>query len=358
MSYEYRQYRYLLMTLDPTHIGTGGYRLGRVDNSITREPGTNLPKIPGTSLSGAIRSYAAYRYGERDCAGQGQESETSKGHCGQPECPICYTFGHTRGDRSYSGTVHIFDAHLAFFPVHSMTGPVWVSSYQRLEDLQFRVSMVSGERPKDDRIATTWGRSEPLNLGWLLLPVDNRRATVQPPEGSGWENAKEWQAIQNRIVLVDDPLFSQIVNSNLEVLISVSIDPATGAAQKGALFTYEAIPRAAFLACDVVEDDYRHGFPSADYLLQYVASHEVSEEKRQVIEQRRARIQPLGWATPQQVVRAGLEWAEALGVGGMGTRGFGRLRLVDHPWPVSARGTASPQKEEQITPTEGGGDNG
>ena len=58
----YTLQRYVLMTLDPVHIGTGGYRLGRVDNSIVREPGTNLPKVPGTSLSGAIRQYAAYRY--------------------------------------------------------------------------------------------------------------------------------------------------------------------------------------------------------------------------------------------------------------------------------------------------------
>ncbi|RME07324.1 MAG: type III-B CRISPR module RAMP protein Cmr4, partial [Bacteroidetes bacterium] len=53
------KHRYLLVTLDPVHIGTGGYRLGRVDNSIVREPGTRIPKIPGTSLHGAIRSYAA-----------------------------------------------------------------------------------------------------------------------------------------------------------------------------------------------------------------------------------------------------------------------------------------------------------
>jgi len=58
----YTQQRLVLMTLDPVHIGTGGYRLGRVDLSIAREPGTNLPKIPGTSLAGAARSYAAMCY--------------------------------------------------------------------------------------------------------------------------------------------------------------------------------------------------------------------------------------------------------------------------------------------------------
>jgi CRISPR-associated protein Cmr4 len=46
----YTHQRFAFMTLDPVHIGTGGYRLGRVDNTIVREPGTNLPKIPGTSL--------------------------------------------------------------------------------------------------------------------------------------------------------------------------------------------------------------------------------------------------------------------------------------------------------------------
>ena len=62
----YTLQRFLMMSLDPVHIGTGGYRLGRVDNSIAREPGTNLPKIPGTSLAVARRSHAALRY-EKPC---------------------------------------------------------------------------------------------------------------------------------------------------------------------------------------------------------------------------------------------------------------------------------------------------
>ena len=35
-----------------------------------------------------------------------------------------------------------------------------------------------------------------------------------------------------------------------------------------------------------------------------------------------------GWRRPLDVVRAGLELAELLGLGGMGTRGFGRVRLI------------------------------
>ena len=69
----YEKRSYLLMSHDPVHIGAGGYRLGRVDNSIIREPGTRVPKIPGTSLHGAARSYAARLYETPAAAGQSQD---------------------------------------------------------------------------------------------------------------------------------------------------------------------------------------------------------------------------------------------------------------------------------------------
>ena len=48
-------------------------------------------------------------------------------------------------------------------------------------------------------------------------------------------------------MIVSDKLFSHIVNDNLEVLTSLRIDPETGSAAEGALFTYEAIPRVTIL---------------------------------------------------------------------------------------------------------------
>ena len=59
MTYQPDVTKYFALALDPVHVGTGDMRLGRVDMSIVREPGTNLPKIPGTSLAGACRTYAA-----------------------------------------------------------------------------------------------------------------------------------------------------------------------------------------------------------------------------------------------------------------------------------------------------------
>lgn len=308
----YRKRSYLWMTLDPVHVGTGGHRLGRVDLSIAREPGTNLPKVPGTSLSGAARSYAAMRRGNIGCAGQ-------KDHCKESGCPVCYTFGSLEvkkdgRQQAHAGTVNLFDAHLLLFPVHSMVGPVWVTSPERLR--LAGLEAVDGEgQPialEGDRIALASGLQAPdgrLNLGWLLLQSNGQALTLRDVPVQ-WQQA-EWNAVQERIVLVSDKLLGQVVNANLEVRTSVSIDPHTGAAEEGALFTYEAIPRTAFLVSDVVEDTFRQDpFPFTEKTAQGNS------------------LTGGPWKQPLDVVHAGLELVEHLGVGGMGTRGFGRMRIV------------------------------
>ena len=326
-------YRYFLLAVDPVHVGTGGTRLGRVDMSIVREPGTRLPKIPGTSLSGAIRAYAAYRYGKRQCAGQGQ-SQGSK-HCGQPTCPICYTFGTaSESGKSYAGVVSIGDARILLFPVYSMVGPVWVTSPSALQDAGLVTENVSVAADK-----AKWGGNgselpadKPLNLGWLMVAREEGDLS-----GIAWPDEVP-EPIRKRVVLVSDKLFSQIVNSNLEVRTSVSINPETGAAEDKALFTYEAIPRATVLWMDVVVDDYRDKTPWQNDGVIWKA---FKDEQGTWCDndQRGGPLYPdpddpqqpqqgKGWQSPIDVVKAGIEWAEHLGIGGMGTRGFGRIRKV------------------------------
>jgi CRISPR-associated protein Cmr4 len=311
----YQRQRYLLMTTDPVHIGTGGYRLGRVDNSIVREPGTKVPKIPGTSLHGATRSYAAQLFENPAAAGQDQ-----KGVSDPDQDPVCYTFGYLKQERgqedktvAFSGVVNIFDAHVLLFPVHSMAGPVWVSTVARLQEAGFQVEGVPGEWGTGAALLT-WPRTDALNLGWLMVSAGGKVTVAAPTK---WQKEPRWQAVQDRIVLVQDALFSQVVNSNLEVRTSVAIDPERGAAEDKALFTYEALPRTTFLTAEVVLDDYRDG-----------------EKGRPFPQQKTAKSNPLSgtpWSGPLDVVAAGLRMIEWLGVGGMGTRGFGRMAVVGAP---------------------------
>jgi CRISPR-associated protein Cmr4 len=270
---------------------------------VAREPGSNLPKIPGTALAGAARSYAALQYGKVDAAGQHKKLKEEE----KRDCPIVYTFGTTRGSGGQAGRVSIFDARLLLFPVRSMAGPVWVSTSEILEEVGFSLSQ---SPPADEQPVATLSWDRNLNLSWMLF---EKPLPTEISNGHLMSQAS-FAAIQKRIVLVTPRIFDHVVNSNLEVRTSVSIDPETGAAEDKALFTYEAIPRGTWLWCDVIEDDYRPNFPS-------------TKEKY--------KGGPLGseWNRPLDVISSGLRLMEYMGVGGMGTRGFGRLRVLAH-WPT------------------------
>jgi CRISPR-associated protein Cmr4 len=296
MAYQPDKLRYFTLALDPIHIGTGGYRLGRVDLSIVREPGTNLPKIPGTSLSGAARTYAAMQEEGKfpRCAGQ-------SGHCGDPHCPICVTFGFAGTQNgSFQGLAQFFDARLLFFPVHSLAGPVWVTCPAALRDLEKDLEITVDE-PADEqvRVAKDVKQSGRLNLGWLMLEVASNNFAPQVTHVP--------QEILNRSVLVSNKMFGHIVNDNLEVRTSVSIDPQTGAAANQALFTYEALPRASVLYFEVVVSDPKF------YKIGNQTPLQNNGGKQKVVE----------------TVEKGLTLFASLGVGGMNTRGMGRLRVLN-----------------------------
>lgn len=301
MAYQPEVLKYFALALDPIHVGTGGMRLGRVDMSIVREPGTHLPKIPGTSLAGACRTYATMQEPRKfpHCAGLGQ-ADTNRGyqgHCGQPDCPICVTFGFAKGTGGgFQGLAQFSDARLVFFPVHSLAGPVWITCPAVLSDLG-----ISEQAPADDQVRVASGvrASGRLNLGWLMLKIARNDFAPALPNIP--------QDILSRAVLVSDKMFGHIVNDNLEVRTSVSIDPSTGAAAEGALYTYEAIPRASVLYFEVVVSDpkfYR------------IAGQEPLQNNG-------------GQDKVRQTLENGLALFESLGIGGMSTRGMGRLRVLN-----------------------------
>jgi len=292
---------YFAIALDPIHVGTGGYRLGRVDMSIIREPGTNVPKIPGTSLAGACRTYATMQEPNKfpNCAGQGQARGGYLGHCGQDSCPICVTFGFSKGEGgSFQGLAQFSDARLVLFPVHSLAGPVWVTCPNTLREVG-----IEEPEPGDGivRLANGISVGNKLNLGWLMLTKDtnpfslNNKLNSVPSE------------ILKRAVLVSNKLFGHIVNDNLEVRTSVSIDPQTGAAAEGALFTYEALPRASVLTFEIIVSDPK--FYQIDGNLPLKGNGGMQKVK--------------------STVTNGLKFFEALGIGGMNTRGMGRLRVLN-----------------------------
>ena len=316
------------MATDPIYIGTGGYTIGRVDNTIVRDPITNIPKIPGSSIAGTWRYYVALelqshfkddykkdlakraekkdnigelfdnpkewmkfdgnRFARIKCAGQDEASQKTleeseninTGHCGH--CIVCKAFGFSKKDKSNQGMLFFSDLNILFFPVFTRFGVRWITS-PKLLNKNIKID--------DKTILTKDGNEEYLNLGWLNLKVKGCHILEE-------RDLNDSGLKPDDIVIVPDSLISQIINSNLEVRTSVSIDPITGAAKEGALFTSEAIPRGTIF-CGEVRGFKREGDESLPDL-------------------------GLVWSALEE----SKEYFNSLGIGGMTTRGFGRLKIL------------------------------
>ena len=287
--------KYFCLCLDPVHIGSGGYRLGAVDNTIVREPATGVPKIPGTSLAGAIRAYATYylkHTSSGNAAKTGKDGETA-------DSKINRYFGTTE----MQGIVRIYDAQILLFPVPSSNGTIWVTTHRLLSEWVNPKDVPWQDSKKvNDEYAYIAGwsgdeRKQYVDLGWVLLKVDNEgKGISQPDEKNELVQFLTSSGLDfvDKVVCVSERMFSNLVNDNLEVRTSVKIDPETGASKEKALFTYEAIPRGTVLAFEFTID-----------------SNDQNECEGAL-----------------QAIEGSFKYLELLGVGGMSTRGFGRVRIA------------------------------
>jgi CRISPR-associated protein Cmr4 len=376
-----KNYQVFAMTTDPVYIGTGGYTIGRVDNTIVRDPITNVPKIPGSSLAGVWRYYAVleifskikddYRnianrkddngtykdvstifinsspkwitnyknnkYIRLKCAGQDDEPnkildesrESETGHCGH--CLVCKGFGFSKKDISWQGMIYFSDLNILFFPVFTMYGTRWITTVEKLKEAGLNSNNSS---PTGNKVFTKNGNEGYINLGWLYLEVGKQQHPVSLNNSIQFGN---FQLNDEDIVIVPDNLFSQIVNSNLEIRTSVSIDPITGAAKEGALFTSEAIPRGTILYGNIRIFD-KSSFVGID-----------------------DRLEPLPPIDKLEcALKESKHFFETLGIGGMTTRGFGRLKIQidgindEECKKASKSSDASDSPDDQQKETQGG----
>ena len=289
-----KQYRLFLQALDPTHLGAGGYRLGRVDNTITRDAATGLPKIPGSSINGVTRNYALYSLPDEEKQKAmayarhtlNPKTDKARPHDGADD-PVARIFGFAEGDKdgkAQSGMVYFRDAEILAFPVPTLVGARWVTTARLLRNVGCDIEHGPTELSKIWIQSSEDTKHSRFNLGWLLLESEQQTFAV-PTELD--------DDIQKNIVLVHEDLFSSIVNSNLEVRTSVSMDFETGAGAEGMLFTYEATPRGTIFLGQVDFDTHR--FPK------------INE-------------------SAFDLVTRGLNLGCQLGMGAMTTRGFGRMK--------------------------------
>lgn len=362
------------LAMDPIYVGSGGYTIGRVDNTIVRDPSTRLPQIPGSSVAGVWRYYTALeihkffkdenmrinrkerqnkemeaifkndspdwvknfegnRYAGIKCAGQDdaatltleKSKEENAGHCGH--CIVCRSFGFSKRDVSWQGMLYFGDLRILFFPVFTRLGTKWITTERILREaglcsggIDAHTDDYAADLEKCialDEIELENGEGKKrgyINLGWICLPYEvsqnaaELKNTLKNIYFDCTESAQHKFELEPKdIIMVHEGLFAQIVNSNLEVRTSVSIDPVTGAAKPGALFTSEAIPRGTIFygSIRIFNKSAFKGVKSSDGKLDcsQLPSVEYIEG----------------------ALRDSKHFFESLGVGGMTTRGFGRM---------------------------------
>ena len=354
---------------DPVYIGTGGFNIGRVDNTIVRDPITKIPKIPGTSLAGTWRYYMIlqllskiknfqpdkienvsnmngknleekikkwiddngqkwnspglhdwYKYSGNiisniNCSGQDNQpqneyespyGDNNTGHCGH--CIVCKSFGFSKKNLSSQGQLFFSDLNILFFPVYTRFGVKWITSYQTLKE----AGLLNEKIDKENEIKTLENKvilckenfdsnkKDTINLGWINLPYEEETIKFKLNDKDDTEIKDN---IIDNIVIVPDDLISQIINSNLEVRTSVSIDPITGAAKEGALFTSEAIPRSTVFYGSIRIFDKK----------QVETNNKINYPEKDKVE---------------AALKDSRHYYETLGIGGMTTRGFGRISVI------------------------------
>jgi CRISPR-associated protein Cmr4 len=287
-----KQYRLFLQALDPTHLGAGGYRLGRVDNTIIRDAATGLPKIPGTSINGVTRTYAIYSLPDDEkqqamayARHTLKPKDFKRPHSGKID-PVAHNEKDMQGEEgtARSGMVYFRDAEILAFPVPTLVGARWVTTASLLKNAGCDIEN-GPEELSQIWVQNSADTNHPrFNLGWLLLKAEQKKIPL--PNGID-------ESIKKNLVLVHEDLFPSIVNANLETRTSVSMDFETGAGAEGLLFTYEATPRGTIFLGQVDFDTNR--FPELDL-------------------------------SAFDLVERSLNLACQLGIGGMATRGFGRMQ--------------------------------
>lgn len=296
MSNAVKSFTLVAQSTDPIYIGTGGYTIGRVDNTIVRDPITRIPKIPGTSMAGTWRYYMTLDQmtnGSKvnkpriQCAGQDElpqgDTGGEKGHCGK--CIICHSFGYSKNEKSLQGLVSFTDLKILFFPVYTRLGTRWITSEAILKEAELLGDASEGS--KEFTVASEDGNESYINLGWMNLATKKKDMKID------LEKIKD--LTESNIIIVPDDLLAQIINANLEIRTSVSIDPNTGAAKEGALFTSEAIPRAT---C----------FYGKLHIFDRSGSDSLQDKIKDALYNSK-------------------QYYETLGIGGMTTRGFGRMKV-------------------------------
>lgn len=266
---------YLIKVLTPLHVGAG-QGLSHIDLPITRETHTGFPFIPGSSVKGCIREHSIKQLAKE--AGVEPSKIDEALHNGgelqniadkiEELVKIFGTAGESaEGGFGGAGKVSFTDARILFFPVKSLKGifqlitcPYVINRY--LEDIKEDIKdsdRLNIDLPEGKALVYS---NNFLVEGKILLEefVFEAEENTELKRVIDSMPLDEYQ--KNRVVCINDSIFSDMVQTYTEVQTHIKINPDTGTVSEGALWTAEYLPAESVLYFNLsFEEDIDFSIP-------------------------------------------------------------------------------------------------
>jgi len=265
--------------ISPIHAGSGSM-ISAIDLPIQRERHTNWPHIQASSVKGALRDHYRNFSPQNDeklinfIFGSDYENDNLPGN---PE-------------ESIPGCIAVTDAKLLAFPVRSNVAPfLWITcplAIQRLySDLEFTGSPVhfQVDSLKLKKEEGMWVQNKiirnKINSKDKNILLED---TVVKIEREIYYK-ELWDMILpaniNRLLLVEDEIYTYLVETATEIQTQIKIDSNSGTTKTGSLRYQELLPADSFLYTLVYfKDKYVPDYPKKN---EYEDEDEEKEEKKE-----------------------------------------------------------------------------
>ena len=259
--------------LTPIHVGAGS-SVSYIDLPVQRERHTSFPIMAGSGLKGVFRALA-----ERD-------REINN---------IDEIFGPDDGNKG-SSCVAFTDAKILLYPVRSVKNTfAWITCpfvlkrfKEDLESAGKKIENFSIPEVSDDKIIVASNslliiNNNPKKVGLeeFVFDVDdskidpdlinaiskyipntettknnqNKETTETTKNNQNKETTETTQGLSERLAIVSDNVFTDLVNYAVEVRTRIKINQTTGTAQSHALFTIEMVPSESIFYSLIFADE-------------------------------------------------------------------------------------------------------
>ena len=241
-----------IFTRTPLHVGAGS-SVGAIDQPVIRERHTRFPIISGSAIKGVL----ADLWNDERIEAIDKEGNPKTDKNGNPikirSGKVLELFGSDDNNNASAGHLLIGEARVIAFPVRSAKGsfawitcPLALRRFERDANVSLNVDQIEGMN-ENQCIAT---KDVILDDKHVILEeycfetLPNVKIDISDiaNELGKYEGDPVWEEVANRLVVVNDEMFSYFVENACEVVTRIKIKDETGTVDGGALFNQEQVP--------------------------------------------------------------------------------------------------------------------